>query len=62
MADEADIANDYTEKKDAKTLADIRKQAALIPVGKPGNCAECGEHFTRLVRGYCGRCRDLLRK
>lgn len=62
MADEADIANDYLEKKSAKVLADIRKQADMIPVGKPGDCAECGDHFTRLVSGYCGRCRDLLRK
>lgn len=62
MADEADIANDYAERRKAKAEAEIREQAKRIPVGAPGDCAECGEYFTRLVSGYCGRCRDLLRK
>jgi hypothetical protein len=62
MADEADVANDYLEKKSAKVLADIREQAAYIPVGEFGKCAECGYYFDRIVSGYCGRCRDLLRK
>lgn len=62
MADEADRGNYNAEYKTANVLADIREQAKLIPVGEPGDCAECGNHFSRLVSGYCGRCRDLLRK
>lgn len=61
MADEVDIANDYAERRAAKALEEIRNQANLIPTGNPGECAECGEYFSRLVNHRCGRCRDELR-
>lgn len=31
---------------------------ANIPAGVPGDCVKCGDYFTRLIGGACGRCRD----
>ena len=45
------------ETTDAK-VEEIRKQAAQIPEGNPGDCDLCGEWFSRLVGGACARCRD----
>ena len=58
MADEADIAQDLQE-----TLNQTAIQAAAKPLqpGTPGECDYCGEHFTRLIGGACGRCRDTNR-
>jgi hypothetical protein len=64
MADEADIASSENSRENIimnDTLTAIRNQAAAIPVGEPGDCDGCGYHFSRLVKGYCGRCRDRLR-
>lgn len=60
MADEFDRASDYEERFRQSAENSIRAQAAKIPVGEPGDCDHCGETFTRLVNGLCGRCRDHL--
>lgn len=58
MADEADIAQDLQETLNQTAIA-----AARVPLdpGTPGECEYCGEHFTRLIGGACGRCRDAHR-
>ena len=64
MADEADIAGSENSFQNVildDTLALIRTRAAHILIGEEGDCQECGFHFTRLVKGYCGKCRDELR-
>lgn len=61
MADEADRASHDTQVLEDANIVLIREQAAKIPNGVPGECLNCGEHFERLVRGHCGRCRDLLK-
>lgn len=64
MADEADLAGADTARENLmknNQINNIRMNAAHIPVGEPGECAECGEFFTRIVGGYCGRCRDYLK-
>ena len=58
MADEADVANQQVENLEASSVMAVRRAAANIPAGEPGDCAECGEFFTRTVGGYCCRCRD----
>jgi hypothetical protein len=42
-------------------ISNIRRSAAQIPPGSPGDCNLCGETFTRLIEGNCGRCRDRYR-
>ncbi len=56
--DEIDIANDKAQADLERSIAEARKP---IPEGEPGECQGCGEFFSRIVRGYCGRCRDILR-
>jgi len=58
MADEIDMAAEYAQKAEESSIAAIRKKAANIPDGEPGECEYCGEEFGRLVGGACGRCRD----
>lgn len=55
MADEADV----TGERMAIQEAAIRRKAAEIPKGKPGECERCGEPSWRLVGGACAPCRDL---
>ena len=57
--DEADISTESQRFVDQVSLAEIRKNAADIPKGHPGECIDCGQHFTRLVNGLCGICRDI---
>ena len=57
--DDVDITSAKTEVLEAAHLAEIRRQAAAIPVGAPGECDLCGEESGRLVKGICARCRDL---
>jgi hypothetical protein len=64
MADEADLAGADTARENiikSNAINTIRLRAAQIPAGEEGDCEECGQHFTRLVNGYCGRCRDYLK-
>lgn len=58
MSDIADRAEDEAELKLDVGLRNIALAAASIPAGEPGECGRCGEHFSRLVGGACGRCRD----
>lgn len=58
MADIADVAADRMEVEEAANIAEIRRKAAEIPKGKPGECDLCGEDMPRLVNGVCAPCRD----
>ena len=58
MADSADLADkNFAVERDI-ALQQISDQAQNIPVGNAGDCDLCGEWFSRLVNGACGRCRD----
>lgn len=57
--DDVDITGIRMEVQEAADLAEIRRMAAAIPVGVPGECDLCSEESGRLVRGVCARCRDL---
>jgi len=56
--DDIDKANDHIQKTEDATIAAIRKAAADIPEGKPGDCDLCGNWSSRLVDGVCAPCRD----
>lgn len=54
--DDVDLAN---ELADARVIQALNKlKAAIIPVGEPGECKECGDNSPRLVGGRCAPCRD----
>lgn len=59
MADQADVANDFS---DAYLQGSIAAARQPIPVGVPGDCKECGEHSPRLVHGRCAPCREPVRR
>ena len=56
--DDADKASDHIDATERQIIAAERAKAARMPVGDPGECEYCGEHFARLVNRACGRCRD----
>ena len=56
--DEADRASYFIESVIDDHVKEAMRRAAEIPVGEAGDCDSCGEFFTRLVDGMCGRCRD----
>lgn len=61
MSDRGDIidqANDRAAEETASIEAAIRRKAAAIPPGEPGECEICGEWSGRLVEGHCAPCRD----
>ena len=58
MADIADVTADRMEVQEAAYIAEIRRKAAEIPKGVPGECERCGEPSWRLVGGACAPCRD----
>lgn len=58
MPDEIDIANDYAQRMEERNVAAIRKAAADIPLGEPGECIECGLESKRLGNDRCAPCRD----
>lgn len=58
MADIADVTADRMEVQEAANIAEIRRKAAEIPKGKPGECDLCGEDMPRLINGVCAPCRD----
>lgn len=60
MADIIDIANDYAAFEAESSLAMVRRAAAAIPEGEPGECADCGEESPRLVERLCARCRERI--
>lgn len=59
MSDPVDSTDERTEILIAADIKVIRKAAAEIPEGTPGECYDCGEHSERLVEGVCDRCRDI---
>ena len=61
MADEADVSDEIMALLTGGAVADIRRMAAEIPKGSPGDCDFCGEHSMRLVVGACAPCRDRLK-
>lgn len=60
MADTADKASDWETREREASLQAIRRAAAAIPPGKPGDCETCGNYSPRLVGGICAPCRDFL--
>ncbi len=61
MADIADVTADRMEVEEAADIAEIRRKAAEIPKGKPGECDLCGEDMPRLINGVCAPCRDKFK-
>jgi RNA polymerase-binding transcription factor DksA len=60
MADIVDIANYYAAIEAESSLAMVRRAAAAIPEGEPGECEDCGEESPRLVERLCARCRERI--
>lgn len=60
MDDPENAIDSYQELHD-KNIAEVRLNAARIPVGSPGECYQCGEESQRLVNGACAPCRDKYR-
>ncbi len=60
--DLADEAGSVIEMLEHRRVDAVRRDAAAIPKGSPGNCYECGEPSPRLVLGNCAPCRDILEK
>ena len=58
MADIADVTGERMEVQEAADIAAIRRKAAEMPKGVPGECERCGEDMPRLINGVCAPCRD----
>lgn len=58
LADVSDVATRLAEVEAEYGVAAVRAAASLIEKGNPGICYECERHYTRLVGGLCGFCRD----
>lgn len=56
--DEIDMTQQRAEAALEAHLENMRRQAAAIPHGEPGECELCGEWSGRLVKGACAPCRD----
>lgn len=56
--DPIDAASALTMESTQASVTAAQEAAARIPVGEPGECELCGEHFARIVHGNCARCRD----
>lgn len=61
MVDEVDLQIELDLVLDDANIKNIRNQAKLMPIGKPGNCDLCGEWSGRLVSGVCASCRDFYK-
>lgn len=59
--DDADIAEERARLALEADVMNVRKAAATMPAGKPGECDLCGEWSARLVRGACAPCRDRFK-
>ena len=59
--DDADKAVGLFEARQIEGLAAVRRAAADMPKGEPGDCELCGEWSGRLVRGVCAPCRDRFK-
>ena len=60
--DPIDRADYFIESVIDDHVKEAMRRAAEIPIGEAGECDSCGEFFTRLVDGMCGRCRDKFAK
>lgn len=58
MADIVDNAEERTTPFHLANIAEVRRKAAMIPKGTPGDCELCGEWSGRLIKGVCAPCRD----
>lgn len=56
-----DYAAEVTQEAVDNSVAHIRKLAAKIPQGAPGDCELCGEWSGRLVNGGCAPCREKFK-
>ena len=53
-----DFAAEISQERVDHSVAEIRKQAAKIEAGVPGDCDLCGEWSARLINETCAPCRD----
>ena len=53
-----DFAAEISQEHVDHSVAEIRRQAAKIEAGVPGDCDLCGEWSARLINGACAPCRD----
>lgn len=56
--DDVDITEERARLALEADVMKVRKAAASMPDGKPGECELCGEWSGILVRGACAPCRD----
>ena len=56
--DPIDRADYFIESVVDDHVKEAMRKAAEIPVGTAGECAGCGDYFSRLVDDMCGKCRD----
>lgn len=61
MADDADRADYRIEEITNDAILEARLFLDSMETGHAGECDFCGEHFSRLVDGACGWCRDKYR-
>lgn len=59
--DDADIAEERARLALEADVMKVRKAAATMPAGTPGECDLCGEWSGRLVNGACAPCRDRFK-
>lgn len=51
---------DYAQLREERERTEaIQANSADIPVGKQGDCDDCGHWSGRLIEGLCAPCRDL---
>lgn len=60
MADILDAVQDNLDRENERFAK--QRRFYEIPQGKAGECDGCGRMRPRLINGYCGKCRDEMRK
>lgn len=61
----SDVIDDGCEREQQDrelSIEHVRRLAADIPVGAPGECETCGAWSGRLVNGMCCPCRDRYKQ
>lgn len=61
-SDPIDRADYFIESVIDDHVKEAMLKAAEIPKGTAGECAGCGDYFSRLVDDMCGKCRDKFSK
>lgn len=56
--DEVDISEEREYIARENSLRAVRLAAERFDPGVAGECAYCGQYFTRVVNSACARCRD----